>query len=62
MKSQKPVKTLEEIVLPYKAIFPVTVEGSVNNRSYKYPANVEVELDYQVFEALKHSSYGKYLS
>lgn len=62
MKSNKPVKTLDEIVLSYKVTFPVSVEGSVNNRSFKFQAGVEAKLDYQVFEALKHSAYGKYLN
>lgn len=62
MKSKKPVKTLDEIVLSYKVTFPVSVEGSVNTRSFKFQAGVEAELDYQVFEALKHSAYGKYLN
>lgn len=61
MKSKKRVKPFSEILLPYQVTFPYTVEGSVNNKPYKFPRNTVVTLSYAEYEAILHSDYGKYL-
>lgn len=62
MKSTKRLKDLDEIVLPFKITFPVTVEGSINNENFLFPKGVEVTLTYPQYENLRHSSYEKYLN
>ena len=61
LRSTKPVKSLEEVLLPYQVTFPVDVEGSVNVLSFKFRRNEPSEIkSYEIYEALAHSSYGKY--
>lgn len=59
---QKRILELEEIVLPFKVTFPITVEGSVGNNFFRFEKGVEVELTFSQYEALRHSSYEKYLN
>ena len=60
-KSKKYVKTLAEVVLPFKVTFPVTVEGSINGKPYKYWAGAKSLIKtFSVYQAIQHSSYGKY--
>jgi len=61
MKSLKRIKSLDEIVSPLEVCFPVTIEGSVNNVSFKFIRGESYMIDYPTYEAIKHSSYGKYL-
>lgn len=62
MKSSNPIKDLSEIVLPYQLTAPVTIEGSINTSSFFFPANKTVDLTYEQYEMLRHSSYEKYLN
>lgn len=57
----KRIKDLEEIVIPFTITFPVTIEGSVNSDTFLFKRDVEYQLTYPQYEALRHSSFVKYL-
>ncbi len=61
MKSTKEIKNLNDIILPYKIVFPVTVEGGVNTNTFRFPKDIPVVLTYEVFEAINHSNFAQYL-
>jgi hypothetical protein len=52
LRSHKPLKSLIDIIQPFKAIFDEPICGSVNGRNFAFPANQEVELTYPEFEDL----------
>lgn len=60
-RSQKPIKSLEKVLLPYRVTFPVNAGFGVNGKYREVPAGVEVELTQGEFEALLTSELGKYL-
>lgn len=60
-RSLRPIKTLDEILLPFSITFPIRIEISVNKEFWKYPANQLVHLSYREYEVLAHSAYAQYL-
>ena len=62
MKSVKAVKTLEEIVLPFTVVFPVTVEGIVNRDTFLFRKGERAVLTFPQYEMLRHSQYEQYLN
>lgn len=60
-RSTKKVKSLEDVVLPFKITFPVSIEGSINNNFFNYPKGQEVTLTPEIYENLVNSQYAKYL-
>lgn len=62
MKSSREVLSLEKIVFPFTIVFPVDIEGSINNDSYRFKKGVLSTLTFEQYEALRHSSYEEYLN
>lgn len=60
-RSIRPVKSMEDILLPFKITFTRTIEGGVNNNAFRFPANQEVTISKQEYEAIAHSSYAEEL-
>jgi hypothetical protein len=61
-RSNKPVKSLKEVLLPFEVTFPFTVEVGVNRDHWTYAANNRIRINtYAEYEAIAHSSYAKYL-
>lgn len=61
MKSEKPVKKLEEIVLPFLLTPTEDITGGVNGRNFFFPAGQQSPLTFEQYEALLHSQYAKQL-
>ncbi len=58
MKSSKPVKKLDEIVLPLKITPKQTIKGGVNGVKFFFPAGKTVEISVSEYETLINSGYG----
>lgn len=58
MKSEKVIKPLEEIVLPFLFTPSVSVGGGVNGIKYYFPQGVASEMTYSQYEAVFNSQYG----
>lgn len=56
-RSNKPVKPLSEIVLPYRFAPRTIIEGGVNGKRFYFPAGQEATLAQAEYEALLTSSY-----
>ncbi len=61
MISNKPVKSLEEIVLPYTFTPPVDIEGGANGQMFYFKRLKTTEVTLAQFSILLTSDYGKYL-
>lgn len=62
IQSDKPVKPLAEIILPYSFIPPVPIELCVNGDQIALHPGVLAHITVGQFEALLSSDYGKYLN
>lgn len=60
-KSKRPVIAFKDLSLLFEIEFPVTIEGSVNGKSFKFIKGEKSKLQYNEYEAISHSSYAKYL-
>lgn len=61
MKSAKSVLPLESVSLPFQKVFPVQIEGCINNDFFTFRAGELSTLTYPQYENLRHSDYGRYL-
>lgn len=61
MKSEKKVKTLEEIIKPFRITFPVTIEGAIGTHNFVFRKGEEVILSEAEYELLTNSDYAKCL-
>lgn len=62
MKSKKPVKSLNKIVLPFQFVPKVSISGSVNGKAYFFQQGNLITLSFSEFEAIYHSLYAKELT
>lgn len=61
MKSTKPVKNLDEILLPLIITPDENIEGGVNGRMFFFSAGKPSALTYSEYEALTQTPYAKYI-
>lgn len=61
MRSEKPVKALDDIVLKYPFCPPVSVFIGVNGTNLICDPNKTIDLNIWEFEAILYSQYSKYL-
>lgn len=59
MLSRKRLKKLNEIVLPFRFTPKITIEGSINGKSFYFEKGKSYEITYAEFEVIMHSSYAK---
>lgn len=57
MKSDKPIKPLEEICLPYILRPTKYLEGGVNGKMFRFYPGEEYEIDFPIFEVLINSGW-----
>ena len=61
LRSTRPIKRLEDVLLPFRIVFPETIEGSVNSHFFLFKKGERVTLSLREYETIAHSSYAKYL-
>lgn len=60
-RSTRPVIPFEEILRPFVTTFPVTIEGSVNRKTFTFRKGEKVRVSKEAYTAIAHSSYAPYL-
>jgi len=57
MKSQKPVKQLKEIVLPFLLKPTTYISGGINGNMFYYSSGFQYELTPEIYETLWNGGY-----
>jgi hypothetical protein len=60
-KSTRPVKTLQEILLPFTFNPKENIQISVNNSFWSYRKDKQYQLSFPEYEAIAHSSFAHVL-
>ena len=61
MKSDKTVKELEEICLPFIFRPTTVIQGGVNGQMFNFYPGGEYEITLPIYEAIYNGNYGKQL-
>lgn len=61
MKSEKKIKDLSEISLPFVITPSITIRGGINGKNFLFIQGQSTIISYSEFEAIWHSGYGKEL-
>lgn len=59
MKSEKHIKNLLDILLPFSFIPTEYIEGSINGKKYYFVRGIKTEVTFSQYESLVNAGYGK---